>query len=102
MDIKFDLLLDQLEDACQISKHALAILPSEEEKKEIDAELVRRSYDEMLDTQQGRTTARPIFLKAAGPPKPKRPKADHRHLRLGFSGAPFVPFCGEGNVLGGA
>ena len=36
---------DQLEDACQISKHALAILPSEKEKKEIDAELVRRSYD---------------------------------------------------------
>jgi len=73
MDVKFDLLLDQLEDACQISKHALAILPSEEEKKEIDAELVRRSYDEMLDRVRLAHDRATDILKAAGPPQPKPP-----------------------------
>ena len=99
MDIKFDLLLDQLEDACQISKHALAILPTEEEKKEIDAELVRRSYDEMLDRVRLAHDRATDILKAAGPPKPKPPPPPPPPPYV--PGAPFVPFCGEGNVLGG-
>ena len=99
MDIKFDRLLDQLEDACQISKHALAILPSEKEKKEIDAELVRRSYDEMLDRVRLAHDRATDILKAAGPPKPKPPPPPPPPPYI--PGAPFVPFCGEGNVLGG-
>ena len=99
MDIKFDLLLDQLEDACQISKHALAILPTEEEKKEIDAELVRRSYDEMLDRVRLAHDRATDILKEAGPPKPKPPRPPPPPPYV--PGAPFVPFCGEGNVLGG-
>jgi hypothetical protein len=99
MDIKFDLLLDQLEDACHISKHALAILPTEEEKKEIDAELVRRSYDEMLDRVRLAHDRATDILKAAGPPKPRPPPPPPPPPYI--PGAPFVPFCGEGNVLGG-
>ena len=39
------------------------------------------------------------ILKEAGPPKPKPPPPPPPPPYV--PGAPFVPFCGEGNVLGG-